>query len=395
MHLVPILLFVLTAVLPARGDPMLLAADFEADPTASGWVAEAPEGKPLPTWTEAAAHSGARSLLATAGTWKSPAFPVTPYEYYRLEFEAIAGGVEYVAAFFYDEEGQVLDADHYSSVDPCADWTRQTVCFRAKARAATCRVGFQPLTGEPYYVDDVSVSAVSRAEATAWADEVYAQIPPVLAGRGLRAPSPTGGSAVARVLPRTFARLQRRGTLRVVMLGDSIINDTGSSPWDLLVEREYPGARIEVVTSVGGSKGCWYYREENRVQSYVLDYRPDLVMIGGLSPRGDLEAIREVMRQVRAGGQAEIVLMTGMFGRDRDPRTRPVSLPLEDAHSETYRQALGRLAEEEQAAFLDLSAAWSEYLLGLDTPYAYFMRDAVHANERGRALAARLIADFF
>ena len=179
------------------------------------------------------------------------------------------------------------------------------------------------------------------------------------------------------------------------MLGDSIINDTGSSPWELLVERQYPGSRIEVVTSVGGGKGCWYYQEDNRIQSYVLDYQPDLLIIGGLCQRGDMEAIREVIRQVRAAAQPEIVLMSGMFGKDEDPRTRPAALAREDAYSDAYREGLRRLAEQENAGFFDLSAAWGEYMRGIYTPYEFFMRDAVHANDRGRALAARLIAGYF
>jgi hypothetical protein len=365
---------------------MLLSADFETDPLAAAWSAEASEGQPAPAWIGAGGHSGTHCLLATAGTWQSPAFPVTPFEYYRLEFWSRAEGTEYFAAFFYDEQGQTLEADHYSSVDPSTNWKLQTLCFRAKARAATARILFQPLKGKPFYVDDVSVRLVTRAEATAWADEVYAQIPPV----------PPGGTGVSLALPRTFARLQRAGTLRVVMLGDSIINDTGSSPWDLLVERTYPGARVEVVTSVGGGKGCWYYQEDNRVQSYVLDYRPDLLIIGGLSQRGDLEAIREVIHQVRAHAQPEILLMSGIFGKGEDPRERSAaSLPPENGHSLAYRRGLRRLAEEEGVALYDLSAAWAQYMRGIGTPYDYFMRDAVHANERGRALAARLIAGYF
>ncbi len=369
---------------------MLLSADFETDPALAGWLAEAPEGKTLPTWTAAAAHSGASCLDATAGTWKSPVFPVTPSEYYRLEFWARAGGVEYFAAYFYDEAGEALVADHYSSTDASADWTRYTLCFRAKARAVTARVLFQPLSGQPFYVDDVAVRSATRAEATAWADEVYAQIPPV------HLPPRTGETPVPpTALPRTHARLARGGTLRVVMLGDSIINDTGSSPWELLVERQYPGSRIEVVTSVGGSKGCWYYQEDNRVQRHVLDYQPDLLIIGGLSQRSDMASIQSVIHQVRAAAQPEILLMSGMFGKNADPRTNADSQPNADSHSTAYREGLRALAEEEHAAYFDLSAAWAEYMRGIDTPYKYFMRDAIHANDRGRALAARLIAGCF
>jgi lysophospholipase L1-like esterase len=375
---------------------MLLSADFATDPLAAGWTAEASTGAPAPIWSDAGGHSGPHCLFATAGKWESPAFPVTPFDYYRLDFWARAAGVEYFAAFFYDEHGQALVADHYSSVDPTADWKLQTLCFRAKAGAVTARIIFQPLGGHAMYVDDVTVRPVTRAQATAWADEVYQKIPPV--GRGLvpRPPldSPEGAAQV-RALQRTFARLRRGGTLRVVMLGDSIINDTGSSPWDLLVERQYPGAHLEVVTAVSGSKGSWYYQDDHRVQSYVLDYDPNLVIIGGISQRGDLEAIRTVIHQVRAQSPAEILLMSGIFGKGEDPRTRPALLPPEDSHSDAYRDGLRRLGEEEKAGFFDISAVWSQYMRGITTPYDFFMRDPVHANDRGRALAARLIAGYF
>ena len=53
-------------------------------------------------------------------------------------------------------------------------------------------------------------------------------------------------------LPRTKERLLGGGTLRVVMLGDSIVNDTSRSCWNLLVERRHPTCWIEKVASVPG-----------------------------------------------------------------------------------------------------------------------------------------------
>jgi hypothetical protein len=94
--------------------------------------------------------------------------------------------------------------------------------------------------------------------------------------------------------------LERGGTLTVVMLGDSIVNDTSRSCWNLLLERIYPAVEIEKVTCVRGSTGCWWYREPGRVKAYVLDDGPDLVIIGGISQRGDLASIRDVLRQIRA-----------------------------------------------------------------------------------------------
>ena len=58
-------------------------------------------------------------------------------------------------------------------------------------------------------------------------------------------------------------------------------------------------------------------------REYVLVHRPDLLMIGGISQRGDIESIRAVMAQVRAERpETEILLMTGAFGRRTPGRTR-------------------------------------------------------------------------
>jgi len=55
------------------------------------------------------------------------------------------------------------------------------------------------------------------------------------------------------------------------------------------------------------------------VQLYVLDRRPDPVIIGGISQREDIESIGDVARPIRAGSAAEVLLMSGAFGRV-DPR---------------------------------------------------------------------------
>ena len=62
-------------------------------------------------------------------------------------------------------------------------------------------------------------------------------------------------------LPITAAVLcHGEGTLRIVMLGDSIVNDTSRSRWDDLLRKTYPKCRIERTTCVavgpdaGGSR---------------------------------------------------------------------------------------------------------------------------------------------
>jgi lysophospholipase L1-like esterase len=240
-------------------------------------------------------------------------------------------------------------------------------------------------------VADVALRTVRRVAVAAWADGHYATIPPV----AFQPPANRW-----RRLPRTLKRLRSGGRLRIVMLGDSIVNDTGNSPYDVLLERVYPKARIEVVTSVRGGTGCPYYRDENRVKPHVLDYQPDLVLIGGISHGCDVEAVRSVVRQIRSACDAEILVLTGAVA----PRAlQNENLAKEakkrgDANAPTieeYQRNLAQMAREEKAPFFDIEEVWENYAETCGKPRAWFMRDTVHANERGRQVLARILERYF
>jgi len=195
-------------------------------------------------------------------------------------------------------------------------------------------------------------------------------------------------------LSRTKQCLTEGGTLRVVMLGDSIVNDTSRSCWNLLVQRDYPKCHIEKTTSVRGSTGCWWYKEPGRVQKFVLDHHPDLVIIGGISHRDDIESIHDVIHQIRADCKADILLMTGAFGRV-DPRDENEWDKINDPnHYSEYHQALENLAHQVGAAFLDMEAAWAEYIRQSGKDLDWFKRDAIHANERGEQVLGRILAAY-
>ena len=216
-------------------------------------------------------------------------------------------------------------------------------------------------------------------------EKIYAQMPPVR-----YAPLPDRWGR----LEKTARRLKEGPRLRVVMLGDSIVNDTSRSCWNLLVQQRHPRCYVEKVTSVRGSTGCWWYKENGRVHTFVLDYAPDLVMIGGISQRDDVDSIREVIRQIRAAGsKAEILLMTGAFGEvnpkdDRAWQERP------DPAGNDYRVRLRRLADETNSAFLDIGAAWGRYVRESGKDLDWFKRDPIHANERGEQILGRILDQY-
>jgi hypothetical protein len=196
-------------------------------------------------------------------------------------------------------------------------------------------------------------------------------------------------------IPKTIQRLRDGGTLRIVMLGDSIVNDTGSSQYELLLERTYPQCKVVKIRSVRGSTGCWWYKEEGRVGEWVLKHEPDLLMIGGISQRDDTESIRAVIHQVRAARpQVEVLLMSPVFGT-YDPRADKQWAYDAEPQGDGYRSRLMRLAAEEKVELVNMTGPWGEYLRRSDKTRGWFMRDPVHANERGFQILGRILERYF
>ncbi|MCF7853887.1 MAG: hypothetical protein K9N51_03745 [Candidatus Pacebacteria bacterium] len=192
-------------------------------------------------------------------------------------------------------------------------------------------------------------------------------------------------------LPVTRATLTDGGELRVVQLGDSIMNDIARSGWMLRLENSETSPELDVVTVVRGTTGCDWYQHENRVARYVNPWQPDLVIIGGINNRTP-DAVRKVVEQIRAGSHAEILLLSGAFGRGQDPGKETY------AGRSDLRKQLEAVAEELSIAYFDLREAWAEETrrvcrecgLTIDD----FKRDQVHANPLGEQIVGWLLARF-
>ena len=195
-------------------------------------------------------------------------------------------------------------------------------------------------------------------------------------------------------LRRTRRLLTEGGDLRLLALGDSIVNDTMRSGWVALLQQAYPKARIEATVYVRGGGGCQHYQEEERVAKYILPRQPDLVLIGGISQR-DVGSIREVIRQARAGlPELEILLFTGTFGT-ADPRDAATLARASHSGTGAYGQALKALAAEERCAYLDITTPWAEYIRSSQLHPHRFYRDVVHANEFGEQILAKIMMTFW
>jgi len=232
---------------------------------------------------------------------------------------------------------------------------------------------------EGYYISSTPIRSLTQIQT------IQAEMP-----HGEFTPPPQDWSH----LQHTKDILTKGGTLRLLALGDSIVNDTMRSGWVAKLREMYPKADIQAIVYVRGGGGCQHYKEEGRIEKHVIPRKPDLVFIGGISQR-DIESIREVIKQLRSSLlEVEILLASGTFGIS-DPRS-PEELA-KAAHSGTglYGQNLNKLADEEGCAYLDMTTPWTEYIRSTGLHPHVFYRDRVHANEYGEQILSKIIMAFF
>ena len=159
-------------------------------------------------------------------------------------------------------------------------------------------------------------------------------------------------------LPITASVLGKgEGTLRIVMLGDSIVNDTSRSRWDDLLRKAYPEmpdrshdlrAGRDRMLVVQGAVAAEAVRAGP--QPRPADHRRHQPQgRHRLDPRGD-------PRRTHRPGSATSCLMTGAFGTI-DPRDDTQWRPDIDPKGTDYRSRLKRLADEEKTGFLDMTGA--------------------------------------
>ena len=195
-------------------------------------------------------------------------------------------------------------------------------------------------------------------------------------------------------LEQTRRRLVEGGEVRLMAVGDSIVNDTMRSGWVAQLQAAYPKARVNAAVYVRGGGGCQHYRESNRVAQYILPRKPNLVFLGGISQK-DTASIRDVIRQIRAGlPGTEILLAAGVFGT-ADPRNPAGLAKAPHSGSGAYGRALRQLAAEERCAYLDMTTPWAQYIRSSKLHPHLFYRDAVHANEFGEQILAKILMSFW
>jgi hypothetical protein len=264
------------------------------------------------------------------------------------------------------------------------------------------------------FIDDVKVETTMPQEVAQWGDTYYDTIPAKLAyvpkaDRWMR-------------LPLTMNRLRTGQNLRIVMLGDSVEQDTANSPFDAWLERLYPGATIEVISSTRGSTGVQDYEDPDLMQQYVLAYQPDLLCIGGISNDDDMSAYQSVVDQMYAdnlanGYTTEILILTPQWSPNIQGAYQigPANIELDQVPANDpggapagLRGDLLNFCASNNIEFLDLNGVASQFIYGPATvagvgppadangdPYSYWMRDYVHSSDNGKMIQGRMLEAYF
>ncbi len=308
------------------------------------------------------------------------------YNFYQLSFSTLSKNHSLWGILFHDRDGNPIVSDIYSSVYGASTEQRYKQVFYGRENATGIQPFFQ--SHARLQVSDLEVKRITALDAANWCDRLYQQLPAL---------SYHPPEKHLEFLPKTMKAMRSDIPWRVVMLGDSIINDTFNSNFQALLKRKYPLSDLRFCCSVRGSTGCWYYSDPLQFKNYVADLRPDLLIIGGISHRNDLESIRRVIVMARDYG-CEIILASGPLGedwREYDAARPEDSLVAQEWQPDLFVAQQQQLATDMQVEFLDLATPWNNYLAASLCPWGWFHRDSVHGNDRGKQIIGRIIERYF
>ncbi len=317
--------------------------------------------------------------------------------------------------FFYDKKGNVLP-DCYDTLYPGEEMRHYERVLYAWDEVDTIEVFFQKpwemreKDGDACLLEvaNVKVETATWEDAAAYADTIYAKLPPLTF-------KPTGDAMA--LLPRTKEALETGRPWRVVMLGDSIVQDTFHSQFHALVKRTFPKSDVEWILSMRGGTGCWHYILAENFYRYVADHRPDLLIIGGISNFADgtrqnigptgADAMVRVAKVARDRLGCEVLLVNNPLSVDLrpcNPDDRKTPLPKMTFGRTQYRlmdgmdlgyEQLRRLCQTNKMAWWDVFVPCYDWLYGSELPYQWYSRDAVHSGELGKQIIGHVMLSYF
>lgn len=320
--------------------------------------------------------------------------------WYAFSFDAMCAVDGYWWVDVFGADGKALP-DMNSRLYASEDWRHYDIVVSVQPGAVAAQLAF--VTKKGIKVRDVTTKRLSAIEAADWCREFYATLPQV----DLSVPADAWDR-----LPKSKELLRQDKPITIVMLGDSIVNDTWCGNVSALIKERYPQAKI--VLSVRGSTGCWYYRDPEQFDSYVLRYKPDLLMIGGISngkDEADFSTAEADMTEVIRLAQKHSIEVAVMspppsyeFRKTVDDMSWDENVIIElydswckrNRHWQPLRRDYQRAAVAKTgAAYFDLTTAPCDAILKSKKPLGWFKRDPAHNDDRGKQLIAQRLAAYF
>ncbi len=312
--------------------------------------------------------------------------------FFRIKFEARAPERSYWGVDYFDADGKLLP-DYYGVIHAGPRADHEFIIY-AMGMVDTIRVFFQSSRGIEAW--NLSVQPATAAEAALWCDKLYGTLPPV----NFRPPADS-----FRLLPRTAGALRSGKPWRVVMLGDSIIQDTFHSLFEALVKRAFPKSNLDYISSVRGSTGCWFYRRPENFKAYVADQKPDLLIIGGISNYHAGEkpvntaAILEVAGRAKKELGCEVLILTAALsldtrGKDVSPRKWSLETDAVTGKQNDWERLYPGAAKLAVPVW-DMTTPCYFWLYASGKPYEFYSRDQVHSGERGKQIIGRVLFSYF
>ncbi len=321
------------------------------------------------------------------------------FAYFKVKFEAQARERAYQGIDFYDAAGNPLP-DCYDVVYPGGRCGYERV-FYAMGNVDSCEVFFQSTSGISAW--NLSVERTTVEAAAAYCDRVYAGLKPI----GFSAPADA-----MKLLPKTREAIGSGRKFHVVLLGDSIMQDTFHSQFHALFKREFPKSNFTWTISMRGGTGCWYYCQDKNFKSYVADAKPDLLIIGGISnfrenmdPTG-AEAMRIVAGRARKELGCEVLILSNALALDIRLRDGQPGQPVAarefvfdhpdwaDKYGSNFR-ATETMASQNDFPFWDMFQPCYRWLYSTGEPFEFFSRDRVHSGEKGKQIIGRVVLEYF
>lgn len=295
----------------------------------------------------------------------------------------------YIWVDVYDKDGIML-SDMNTLLSPSDGWKRYEAMFTLREDAAYCQLSLcSNVKGARF--KDIRFERIDDREAAEWWDRLNETLPPLTV-------KPERGAF--RFLPRTKEKLLKGEPLRIVMLGDSMMNDTYLGGFPALMRRSFPGTQC--IISVRSSTGCTYYSVPEHFEAYVKAFKPDLLLIGGIShfcwqkQYGKTEDCMDRLLKLCADnrGEFESVVVTPPVSFEW--RKSPDDTAFKGDELPNFkRDYMFRLGEKHGIAVWECTMgpgkAWAESR----KPLNWFKRDGVHLNDNGKHLVARMLFNYF